>query len=162
MKKTAIFLATAALLLAEVRAERVHIVLQHLVGIFVYLEEAAAEVDGDVLFHTVVGLKVKLWSDVLQIADGRGKFGPGCVQPIQEALAFAAQRVVLTGRALRALLPLVGEQPIVLQSGEQGVERSLHHEQLGLLQLLDDVTRIRRAVLQEQQHAVLKHPLAHL
>ena len=54
------------------------------------------------------------------------------------------------------------QQSVVLQARQQRVERSLHHEQLGLLQLLDDVTGIRRPMLQEQQDAVLEHPLSHL
>ena len=41
----------AAFLLAEIRAQRVGIVLQHLIGVFINLEEAAAQVNGNILLH---------------------------------------------------------------------------------------------------------------
>jgi len=97
-----------------------------------------------------------------QIVDGCGQFVPGLVESHEELFAFGGQGVVLTWRSLCALLPFVGEQTVLLQSREQGVERTLHHQQLGLLQAANDVAGIGRCALQQEQDAVFEHPLSHL
>ena len=67
------------------------------------------------------------------------QFVPCRLESGQEFLALRRQVIVLAGRPLGGLHPLVREHVIVLQPGQQGIERTFYHYQLGFFQTGDDV-----------------------
>ena len=91
-----------------------------------------------------------------------GKSVPGTFQFFQKLLPFRSQSIILAGWSLRGLHPLVRQESVVLQAGQQRVKRAFHHNQPGLFQLLDNIGRLSRLPVQQQQNAILQHPLAHL
>ena len=78
-----------------------------------------------------------------------GYFRPRLIEFVEKETPIIGQGIVLTRRPLRTLLPLIAQQPVVLQSGQQRVERSFHYQQFRFLQLLDDVGCIGRPLLKQ-------------
>lgn len=96
------------------------------------------------------------------MVDGSAYFVPGAVQLQQALLAPGRQAVVLARGPGGRLLPAVGEQAVVLQARQQGIERAFHHNQVCVLHAGDDFRSVGIAAPQKQQHAEFEHAFAHL
>ena len=92
-----------------------------------------------------------------------GKSVPGTFQFFQNSSPSGVSPVILAGWSLRGLHPLVRTGVRRSSGGSAtGIKRAFHHNQPGLFQLLDNIGRISRLPVQQQQNAILQHPLAHL
>ena len=105
---------------------------------------------------------VRKKSHLLEQTHGVGNFAPCLVEFEKKLSAEVGQRVVFPWRSLCALLPLIFQQAPVLHAGEQRIERALHHQQVGILQLADDIGGVGGLMLKQQQDAIFQHPFPHL
>ena len=94
--------------------------------------------------------------------DRIAQFAPGHLQLTQKSFSFCGQPIVFARRSLRGLYPFVTQQIIVLQTGEQRIERTFHHNEPRFLQFLYNILSISRLFMEQQHDTIFKHALAHL
>ena len=84
---------------------------------------------------------------VLNMVDGFGQLLPRLFQFLKELLARVSQRIILAGRSLRRLYPVIAEESAILQAHQQRVQRTFHDYQASLLQFLNNIRRVSRLFL---------------
>ena len=77
-------------------------------------------------------------------------------------MPLGGEGVVFAWRPRLAFLPFVFEDSVFLETGEQGIEGTLHDYHVGLTELFDDVVGITCALFQQEHYAVFEETFTHL
>lgn len=120
-----------------------------------FVRELEGLIEDRVLCHTMGGLMDN------GIDCGR-EFFPDVIHDGERVAPGLRETIVFSRRTTRGLYPVVSDDAVVLEAGEERVDRPLDDEEVVCLQRFDDIGSIYLSLLDDGEDDVLEYPFAHL